>query len=55
MAESKFDKVAKSIERKEGYSPAAAKATAAKIGRESMGKTAFQAKAAAGRRAANKK
>ena len=48
--ESAFDKVKNSIKSKEGYSDKAAAATAAKIGRESLGEAEMARRSAAGRK-----
>ncbi len=47
---SKFSKLSKSIQKKEGYSKKAADATAAMIGRRKYGASGMARKAAAGRR-----
>lgn len=47
---SKFSKLSKSIQKKEGYSKREADATAAKIGRAKYGAKGMARKAAAGRR-----
>jgi hypothetical protein len=52
---SKFEKLAKKIESKEGYSPEAAKATAAKIGIAKFGRKKMVEKSAAGRKKAEGK
>lgn len=52
---SRFSQLQQSVEQKEGYSPAAAAAVAAKAGRAKYGKTKFQAMSAAGRKRAQAK